>query len=83
MPDGTGNDFGQEAISTILKAMEDMREDLAQKGWTINFTNYENLAKKFGKASECVACHQCERVCPQHLPIVYLMKRKISKHFEH
>ena len=28
VPDGTGNDFGQEAISTILKAMEDMREDL-------------------------------------------------------
>ena len=29
VPDGTGaNDFGQEAISTILKAMEDMREEL-------------------------------------------------------
>ena len=28
VPDGSGNDFGQEAISTILKAMEDMREDL-------------------------------------------------------
>ena len=28
VPDGIGNDFGQEAISTILKAMEDMREEL-------------------------------------------------------
>ena len=28
VPDGSGNDFGQEAISTILKAMEDMREEL-------------------------------------------------------
>ena len=28
VPEGAGNDFGQEAISTILKAMEDMREDL-------------------------------------------------------
>lgn len=28
VPDGAGNDFGQEAISTILKAMEDMREEL-------------------------------------------------------
>jgi len=28
VPDGSGNDFGQEAISTILKAMEDMRESL-------------------------------------------------------
>ena len=28
VPEGNGNDFGQEAISTILKAMEDMREEL-------------------------------------------------------
>ena len=62
---------------------EDMRENLKQKGWTVNFTNYENLAKTHGKASDCIGCHQCERVCPQHLPIIYLMKQKISKHFEH
>ena len=28
VPEGAGNDFGQEAVSTILKAMEDMREEL-------------------------------------------------------
>jgi SpoVK/Ycf46/Vps4 family AAA+-type ATPase len=27
-PEGTGNDFGQEAISIILKSMEDMRNEL-------------------------------------------------------
>lgn len=62
---------------------EDMREDLAQKGWTVNFSNYANLAAGFGKASDCIFCGQCERVCPQHLPIRYLLMRKISKHFEH
>ena len=62
---------------------EDMREDLARKGWTVNYANYANLAKRFGKASDCIACHQCERVCPQHLPIIYLMQQKISRHFEH
>jgi len=60
---------------------EDMREDLAQKGWTVNFTNYEVLTKQFGKASDCVACGQCEGVCPQHLPIIQRL-RDVAGHFE-
>ena len=60
---------------------EDMREDLAEKGWTINFSYYETLAETHGKASACIACGQCEGVCPQHLPIIELMK-KVSAHFE-
>ncbi|MBR2764944.1 MAG: aldo/keto reductase [Blautia sp.] len=60
---------------------EDMRENLAQKGWTINFTNYEILSKDFGKASECIACGQCEGVCPQHLPIIEKL-RDVAAHYE-
>ena len=61
---------------------EDMREDLEEKGWTINFSNYAKLAESFGKAADCVECGQCEGVCPQHLPIIELMK-KVSAHFDH
>ncbi|MBQ9047284.1 MAG: aldo/keto reductase [Solobacterium sp.] len=61
---------------------EDMREHLEEKGWTINFTNYEILNKKFGKASECIGCGQCEGVCPQHLPIIENLK-KVAAHYEH
>ena len=60
---------------------EDMREDLEEKGWTINFSNYDKLTESFGKASDCVACGQCEGVCPQHLPIIGLMK-DVAAHFE-
>ena len=61
---------------------EDMREDLEEKGWTINFSNYGKLAETHGKAADCVECGQCEGVCPQHLPITDLMK-KVSEHFDH
>lgn len=60
---------------------EDMREHLEEKGWTINFTNYEVLTQKFGKASECIACGQCEGVCPQHLTIIDYLK-DVAAHYE-
>ncbi|MBQ1466886.1 MAG: 4Fe-4S dicluster domain-containing protein, partial [Solobacterium sp.] len=61
---------------------EDMREDLEEKGWTINFTNYQILNKTFGKASDCIQCGQCEGVCPQHLPIIQYLQ-DVAKHYEH
>ncbi len=60
---------------------EDMRDDLEHKGWTINFTNYEKLTEEFGRASECIACGQCEAMCPQHLPIIETLE-KVAAHFE-
>ena len=59
---------------------EDMREDLAEKGWTVNMSNYSTLASKTGKAGDCIACGQCEGVCPQHLPIIENLK-KVAAHY--
>ena len=61
---------------------EDMRENLEEKGWTVNFTNYDILTEKFGKAKDCIECGQCEGVCPQHLPIIKNLKA-VSAHFDH
>ena len=32
-------------------------------------TYYSNLTQNSGKASECLKCGKCEKLCPQHLPI--------------
>lgn len=59
---------------------EDMRENLEEKGWTINFSNYDTLTTKGGKASDCIACGQCEGVCPQHLTIIDYLK-DVAAHY--
>ncbi|MCR4618477.1 MAG: aldo/keto reductase [Lachnospiraceae bacterium] len=42
---------------------------------------YEELAKTYGKASKCIGCGQCERICPQHLPIIEHLKA-VAEMFE-
>ena len=35
---------------------------------------YSGLIQNNGRAGDCVACGQCESVCPQHLPIIELLE---------
>ncbi len=35
---------------------------------------YQEVTEGKGKASACIACRQCEGACPQHLPIVNLLR---------
>lgn len=42
---------------------------------------YFNLGVNYGKGSECVGCGQCEKACPQHLPIKSYLK-KVAEKFE-
>ncbi len=42
---------------------------------------YNNISLKHGKASDCVGCGQCEKACPQHLPIRQYLK-EVAEKFE-
>ena len=45
------------------------------KAWYPEVNYYENyVAQGYSKASDCVGCRGCERVCPQHIPIASWMK---------
>ncbi len=50
------------------------RQEAEGKGWTPQGTYYDRLTQNFGKAGDCIACGQCERICPQHLPIIEHLK---------
>ena len=52
------------AVNTIRRYPDDWRAK--------NF--YSGVADRGGKAGDCIACGQCEGVCPQHLPIIELLK---------
>lgn len=53
-----------------------------------NFVNTEanlyahTIEKGRGAACECIGCHKCEKVCPQHLPIVRYLEQYIAGELE-
>lgn len=59
----------------LEKRLEDAED------WRPQSLYYERLSNVFGKASDCIACGQCEKICPQHLPIIENLKM-IANHFE-
>lgn len=48
--------------------------------WNSDFY-YDVSTAGHGKASDCIGCKQCERACPQHLPIAELLKT-VTETFE-
>lgn len=42
---------------------------------------YNNISLRHGKAGDCIGCGQCEKACPQHLPIREYLK-DVAEKFE-
>ncbi len=60
----------------------DLQEKKARKGdWTTQECYYETLTSDFGKASDCIRCGKCEKMCPQHLEIRKYLEY-VADHFE-
>ncbi len=51
-------------INTLRRYPDDWRSK--------NF--YSGIVESHGRASDCIECGHCESVCPQHLPIIELLK---------
>ncbi len=49
--------------------------------WNADYYYNQVHTKQGGKASSCIGCGKCEKICPQHLPIRELLK-DVAKEFE-
>ena len=72
-------DYGlREATSGMGRyfALYNTEKLRTREDWSPEMEYYVNYVKSGkGKASDCIACKKCERVCPQHIPISDWMKQ--------
>ena len=54
-------------------------QEVAYDVFTPKMTYMQTYVPVYGSAGQCVACGQCESVCPQHLPIIKWME-KVAEH---
>ena len=66
--DGCPKKISIPDVFRTVNTMRSYKEEFRPK------TFYNALVERSGKASSCIKCGQCESVCPQHLPIIQLMK---------
>ena len=72
----------QNILIPNYSALFNTRKLMQRRDFSPEIEYYENyLDQGYGKASACIACHACERVCPQHIHISEWMP-KVAENLE-
>ena len=72
--DGCPKNISIPDVFRVINTMTLYNEDFRPRSFYNGLVNSGR-----GKAADCVACRQCEGVCPQHLPIIRLLKEVAEK----
>lgn len=72
--DGCPKNISIPDVFRVINTMTLYNEDFRPRSFYNGLVNSGR-----GKAADCVACRQCEGVCPQHLPIIRLLKEAAEK----
>ncbi len=59
-------------------ALYNTEQQVPKQAFSIQQAYYETYAETHGKASDCIGCHKCEKICPQHFPIVEHLKQVVT-----
>ena len=62
-------------------SLYNQKKRFGKKGFVTEVAYYNNLIVDHGKASECIECKKCEKICPQHIKVSEVMK-DVAKEFE-
>lgn len=62
-------------------ALYNAEKQSINQGFSIQQAYYDTYTETHGKASACIGCRKCERICPQHLQITDYLKQ-VTEMFE-
>jgi predicted aldo/keto reductase-like oxidoreductase len=62
-------------------ALYNAEEQALNKNFSVQNIYYNNYIKTYGKASDCIKCKKCEKICPQHIKITNYLE-KVAGAFE-
>lgn len=66
------------AIPNLFACMNAKKQ---YSSWNQDYYYHQVHTVQNGKASDCIGCGKCEKICPQHLPIRQLLK-EVAAQFE-